>query len=53
MPPVSGFGHVFLALIDAVVDVQWDPEAFRRQDNHSPDGEVLDKPVGRGVRQRI
>ena len=40
--PSLGSGHLFLALIDAVVGVERDPEAFRRQDNQPPDGEVLD-----------
>ncbi len=49
---IRGFGDLFLALIDAVVGIRRDPEAFRRQDNQPSADEVLDEPVRRCVRQR-
>ena len=50
---IRGFGYPFLALIDSVVDVERNPEAFRREDNQPSAGEVLNQSIGSGVCQWI
>ena len=47
------FGRTLLALMDAVVGIEGNPQVFRREDYQPSADEVLDESVGRGVSQCI